>query len=133
MHLTSAKIIGLAFVGIALALLPEKYQPKWIQQLKWWQILIGLVATVVALLIVMNPEFYALGILGDSTFFDLLAVAIGIQLQTVFSRVGVYVLAGGARVARFLHWRFCIDCMLIALAVADIASAIQRLAHRLIS
>ena len=90
-------------------------------------------ATVAALLVVINPEFLALGILGDSTFFDLLALAIGLQLQVVLSRIGVYVLAGGARVVRFIHWRTFVTCMMLALAVDDIASIAQRVLHRFTS
>src|SRR6188768_873899 len=125
MHMTPTMITGLALFAFALVLVPDKYKPKWICRLTWWQVLIGFIATVAALLVVMNPEFLALGILGDSTFFDLLALAIGVQLQVVFSRIGVSVLVGGARVVRFINWRFCSICMMLTLAVSDIASTVD--------
>ena len=126
-------IIGLVLFVFALAFVPDKYKPTWIYRLSWWQVLIGLVATIAALLIVMNPEFLALGILGDSTFFDLLVLAIGVQLQAVLSRIGVYVLAGGASVIRFIRWRYCVTCVVLAFLVDDIASTVQRVVHRFIS
>jgi hypothetical protein len=127
-------VIGVVLLVFALAFVPDKYKPMWIYRLSWWQVLIGLIATVAALLIVMNPEFLALGILGDSTFFDLLVFAIGIQLQVILARIGVQVLAGGARLVRFIRWRFCFNClMLVALVVDDIASTIQRVVQRFTS
>src|SRR5690242_19000560 len=104
MRMTPTMFIGLTLLVFALALVPDKYKPKWIYRLNWWEALIGLVATVAALLIVMNPEFLALGVMGDSAFFDILAFAIGIQLHVIMSRVRAYVLGAGARVLRFIRW-----------------------------
>jgi len=86
MQKTSVIIFGLALIACALTRLPDKYKPAWSHRLKSSQTLIGLVAVIMAILIVMSPEFFALGILGDSAFFDLLVLAIGLQLQTVLSR-----------------------------------------------
>jgi hypothetical protein len=133
MQLTPNTIVGLALFVFALAFMPRKYHPAWIYRLRWWQMLIGLVATVAALLIVMNPEFLALGILGDSAFFDLLALAIGIQLQVILSRIGAGVVAGNIKVLRLIGWRICVLCSLLALMMDAIASTIQRVMHRFIS
>ena len=51
------------------------------QPLRLWQKLAGAIAILMALLIVMNPEFLALGLLGDTAFFDLLVLALSLQLQ----------------------------------------------------
>jgi energy-coupling factor transporter transmembrane protein EcfT len=71
MQISTTIIFGLALFVFALTFLPDKYRPTWIHRLNSWQVLIGLVAVIAATLIVMTPEFYALGILGDSAFFDL--------------------------------------------------------------
>ena len=126
----SNTVIGIALFVFALAFVPDKYKPAWIHRLDWWQVLIGLVATVAALLIVMNPEFLALGILGDSAFFDLLVFAIGLQLQVILSRIGVRVLAGGAKAVQFVRWRCCVTGMMLALFLHEIVFTVQRVAHR---
>jgi hypothetical protein len=126
----SNTIIEVVLFVFALAFVPDKYKPAWIYRLNWWQVLIGLAATVAALLIVMNPEFLALGILGDSAFFDLLVFAIGVQMQVILSRIGVNVLAGGAKVVRFIRWRYCVTCMMLAFFLSEIVSTVQRVAHR---
>jgi hypothetical protein len=123
-------MIGLALFVFMLAFVPDKYKPTWIYRMSWWQVLIGLIATVAAILIVMNPEFLTLGILGDSTFFDLLVLAIGVQLQVILSRVGLQVFAGAKWTTRFIRWRIYVTGMMLALAVDGIVSTVQKVAHR---
>ena len=69
MQIPPTIIFGLALFVFALTFLPDKYRPAWIHRLTSWQVVVGLAAFVVATVIVMTPEFYALGILGDSGFF----------------------------------------------------------------
>ncbi|HTV41562.1 MAG TPA: hypothetical protein VMF08_13350 [Candidatus Sulfotelmatobacter sp.] len=129
MHLTPTTIIGLALFGFVLALLPDKYKPKWIYRLNWWQMLIGLIAVVAAIVILATPEFCALGLLGDSTFFDILVLAISIQLQVILSRIGV-------RAVSAVKWtirRMVIMAMLLAMAAQDMAAVAQKVVHRLLS
>ena len=52
-----------------------------------WQKLVSFVAIILALLIVLNPEFLALGLFGDAAFFDLLVLALSLQLQMVATRL----------------------------------------------
>ena len=130
MHTTPNTMIGLALFVFMLAFVPDKYKPTWIYRMSWWQVLIGLIATVAAILIVMNPEFLTLGILGDSTFFDLLVLAIGVQLQVILSRVGLQVFAGAKWTTRFIRWRIYVTGMMLALAVDGIVSTVQKVAHR---
>ena len=47
----------------------------------WWRRPIVLVAVLVAVLIILTPEFFALGLIGDTAFFDLLVLLISLQLQ----------------------------------------------------
>jgi hypothetical protein len=51
------------------------------EQLRWWQKLVGVVALMCVVLIAVNPEFWALGLLGDTAFFDLFVLLLSIQLQ----------------------------------------------------
>jgi hypothetical protein len=74
----------------------------WLRDLSGWQKVFGAVAIVAALLIVLNPEFFALGLLGDTAFFDLLALALALQLHTIFVQALQMCAAGISRGARFL-------------------------------
>lgn len=127
---TPATMIGLSLLIVAWAFVPDKYRPQWMLRVSWWKMLIGLMATIGALLIVMNPELLALGILGDSTLFDLLVLAVGIQLQVVLSRMGARALMEGKTALRFIHRRYCLNCAVLAVAVCEIVASIQRVAHR---
>ena len=133
MHLTPATIIGFALFVFALAFVPDKYKPAWIYRLSWWQVLIGLVATVAAFLIIMNPEFLAWGILGDSAFFDLLVLAIGIQLQMILSRIGVCIVSGTKSTVLFVAMGIYADWMLLMLTVSSVGYVLQRAVHRILS
>ena len=79
---------------------PARAKPRWWQHLKGWQKVIGLVAFVGVLLIMINPEFLALGLLGDTAFFDMLVLALSLQMHTFVIRTFrwcVTVLARGVR------------------------------------
>jgi len=52
-----------------------------------WRLLIGMAAVLVVLLILMNPEFLGLGLLGDTAFFDLLLLGVSLQLETILGHV----------------------------------------------
>jgi hypothetical protein len=53
----------------SLSARPNRIKPAWSQQLKGWQKLFGLVGVILAVLIIINPELLALGLLGDTAFF----------------------------------------------------------------
>jgi hypothetical protein len=133
MQITPTIIFGLAMFACVLTRLPDKYKPAWARRLNSWQTLIGLVAVVAAILIIMNPEFYALGLLGDSAFFDLLVLAIGLQLQNIFVRLCRYLASGFSEVMRFAKWRFYATCSILLLTLDGTISAIQKAMHRMIS
>jgi len=105
---------------------PDNYKPVRMQRLNSWRTRIGLLALIATIVIVMNPEFYALGILGDPAFFDLLVLAIGLQLQTILARVWCYAGLGFSIMKRIARWRFYTTCSLLLLAVHNAASAIQK-------
>ena len=130
--MTTTIIFGLALFAFALTRVPDKYKPTWAQRLSSWQALIGVVAIIAAILIVMNPEFYALGVLGDSAFFDLLVLAIGVQMQVIFSRIGACAVSGAKSAARFIVMGIYADCILLMLIVSGISCMVQGAVHRIL-
>lgn len=132
MHLTPTKIIVVALLVVAFGALPDKYKPRWTYRTSWWPALIGIVASIFALLIIMNPELLALGVLGDATFIDLLVLAIGIQMQGIFSRTGVFLLAQGTRILRFVRWRYCIASTVLTFCILDALLTVQQSAGALL-
>jgi hypothetical protein len=45
------------------------------------------IAVFLVLLMAMNPEFLALGFLGDAAFFDIMVLALSLQMNMIASRV----------------------------------------------
>jgi len=133
MQIPPTIMFGLALFVFTMTFLPDKYRPTWIHRLNSWQVLIGLVAVISATLIVMTPEFYALGILGDSAFFDLLVLAISLQLQMIGSRIWHYVVLGFTPIIRFASWRLYATCTALLFIFADIVFTVQKVAHRISS
>lgn len=70
-------------------------------KLSWWQKLAGIVALMCVVLIAVNPEFWALGLLGDTTFFDLFVLLMSIQLQMILVWAWGW---SGALLSRGLRW-----------------------------
>ncbi len=130
-------IFGLTLFVFALSFLPDKCRPTWIHRLTSWQMLIGLVAVIVAVivatLIVMTPEFYALGILGDSAFFDFLVLAISFQLRGIGFLVWRYVVLGLSPIKRFAVIRIYATGTVLLFTFAGMVSTVQKIAHRLSS
>jgi hypothetical protein len=81
----------------------------------------------------MTPEFYALGILGDSAFFDILVLAISFQLRGIGSLVWRYVVLGFSPILRFATFRICATSAALLFIFAEIVSTVQKVAHRLSS
>jgi hypothetical protein len=133
MQISPIIIYGLALFIFALAFLPDKYRPSWIHRLTSWQVLIGLVAVIIATVIVMTPEFYALGILGDSAFFDLLVLAISFQLRGIGLWVWRYFVLGFTPIKRFVTFRIYATSAAALFIFAEIVSTVQKVAHRLLS
>src|SRR5215472_13908813 len=74
-------LILLGFALIAFAINRARSQP-----LQGWQKLFGAVAFVFAVVILLQPEFLALGLLGDTAFLDLLVLAMSLQMHRFVSR-----------------------------------------------
>jgi len=74
-------LLGLAVFVYASTWSLDKTKLSRFQHLKGWQKLFGVLAIVVALLIILNPEFLALGLIGDTAFFDMLVLALSLQMR----------------------------------------------------
>jgi hypothetical protein len=133
MQTTPSIIFGLALFAYASIWVPDKYKPTWTHRLGSWQTLIGLVAVIAAILIMMNPEFYALGILGDSAFFDLLVLAITCQLHMFSSRIWSHIVAGFCMAKRFVRFRIFVTQTVMLFVLADIVATVQKVVHRISS
>src|ERR1043166_8012360 len=77
-------LLGLAILAYASTWSSNKTQPSRFQHLKGWQKIFGVLAVSFALLVVLNPEFLALGLIGDTAFFDMLVLAMSLQLHVFF-------------------------------------------------
>ncbi len=133
MQISPTTIYGLALLVFALAFLPDKYRPTWIHRFNSWQVLIGLLAVIIATLIVMTPEFYALGLLGDSTFFDLLVLAISFQLRGIGALVWRYIDLGFSQIRRFVRFRIFVTRTVMLFILADFVETVQKIVHRISS
>jgi len=74
-------LFGLVMLIYASAWSADKTKSSRFQHLQGWQKLFGVLALVMTLLIVLNPEFLALGLLGDSALFDMLVLALSLQTR----------------------------------------------------
>src|SRR5256885_5224058 len=95
-------IFGLAMLAYALIQTSDRSRPTApAQPLRLWQKFAGAIAILMALLIVINPEFLALGLLGDTAFFDLLVLALSLQLQDLAAQAWH---SASATVSGFVRW-----------------------------
>jgi len=79
--MTANVLIVAALVAYAFSRFSNRLAVRSREDLKWWQWPVLLVAVIIALLIVVTPEFFALGFLGDAAFFDLLVLLTTLQLH----------------------------------------------------
>lgn len=100
MQTTLIMVVGFAILAHALSRAPKQRAPTWSQHLKGSQKLFGVIALFLMLLMALNPEFLALGLLGDAAFFDLMVLALSLQMHMFASRIWrgcVTTLANGMR------------------------------------
>jgi len=133
MQITPSNIFWLTLLALALTRLPGKYKPVWTDRLYSWQTLIGWVALIAAMVIMMNPEFYALGLLGDSAFFDLLVLAIACQLNMISSRIWRQIVAVICKVRQLEGIRICVTLAVMLFVLGNMVATVQKVVHRLIS
>jgi uncharacterized membrane protein YkgB len=86
MQVTPIILLGLAIVAYSFTRAPDRIKPEWSRRFQGWHKLFSVVAVILAVLIIINPEFLALGLLGDAAFFDILVLLLSLQLQMVGTR-----------------------------------------------
>jgi hypothetical protein len=79
-------LLGLALLACASTRSPDRTRRSRFQHLKGWQKLFGVLAVILTLLIILNPEFLALGLIGDTAFFDILVFALSLQMHGLATR-----------------------------------------------
>ena len=132
--MTSGILLGLAILAFAFNRVRNKTKPVQPQRLKWWKTLVHVVAVILAVLVVLNPEFLALGILGDTAFFDLLVLLLSLQLQTLGAQVWGCVAGMFSGIMRW--WTPRLSYLLIISAFAAVGTAVstvQKIVQRLSS
>ena len=136
MKRTTIILFGLAMFVFASTRSSNKTRTTWFQQLRGWQKALGIVAAILTLLIVLNPEFLAVGLLGDAAFFDMMVLALSLQMHVFVAggiRACVTVLSRGARWLGIpspgLYYLLAVSTLAFGTAV----STIQKTVHRLLS
>ena len=133
---TTIILLGLAMFAYASTRSTDKTKPTRFQQFQGWQKIFGVVAVILTLLIVLNPEFLALGLLGDTAFFDMLVLALSLQLHTYAThawRRFATVVTRGVRWAGIPSPGLCYLLAVSTLAIASAVSAFQKAVHRIVS
>lgn len=124
-------LIVMGFVLVALAL-----QRARSQTLRGWQKVFGVIAFVFAVVLLLQPEFLALGLFGDTAFLDLLVLAMSLQMHMFVSRTLRWcaTISSGC-VPRVWTPSPGLSYLLAVstLAMAGGVSALQKMAHRLLS
>ncbi|HEY4417046.1 MAG TPA: hypothetical protein VGO57_15255 [Verrucomicrobiae bacterium] len=101
-----------------------------------WQKIFGLIAIILALMIIMNPDFLALGLMGDTAFFDLLVVALSVQMLLYVQRVWRGLCLAWTKSSRWLRvpspgLRYTLA--LFTVVIGSVTTSVQKVVHRIIS
>ena len=136
MHNTIIILLALGVLFFAKTRSAAKPGPKSSVKFRGWQKIFGVLAVVAALLILLNPEFLALGLLGDTAFFDLLVLALSLQMHGFVRRVwheSVTFVLGVARWLGTPSFGFRYLLFVSALFLTSAAARLQKLVERIVS
>jgi len=86
MKRVSIILLGLAILAYASTRSPGKTKSSRFLHLNGWQKIFGILAIILTLLIILSPEFLALGLIGDTAFFDLMVLALSLQMHLFATR-----------------------------------------------
>jgi hypothetical protein len=130
-------VLLLAVLAYASTRLLNRRESGRSERLKWWQKLAGIIAFISVVMIAINPEFFALGLFGETAFFDLFVLLISIQLQFVVAWAWNWGCATGSKLGR---WAFApsphMSYLLVAWTlgtIVSLGSAIHRVVLRISS
>ena len=129
-------LLGLVMLAYASTRSPGKTRLSRFQHLKGWQKIFAVLAVILALLIILNPEFLALGLIGDTAFFDMLVLALSLQLHVVATRAFhscVEVLSRGVRWLGIPSPGLRYLLAILMPAIAGSVTAFQKAVHRILS
>jgi len=114
----------------------QSTKPARFPHLKGWQKLFGVLAFIIVVLVVINPEFLALGLVADTAFFDAFVLLLSLQFQEIASRAWHFVSTVFTSIMRAMGPRLRHDFamfLLIFAPIADVCAAIQKAIHRISS
>ena len=132
MRQTIIILMCLAFIAYAIT----RSSSQRFEHLNGWQKLFGWIAVCLALLILINPDFLALGLLGDTTFFDVLVMALSLQMLVIVQWAWRGLIMKFVRSVRWIGIPSPGLRLLLAfsaVAIGGAVSSIQRVLHRILS
>jgi hypothetical protein len=130
------RILLLALAIIACAFAWGRTKRAGFRSLTGSQKVFAVIAVLLAILIVINPEIAAFGLLGDSAFFDLLVLALSLQMQVFVARAWSWlssVLVGSARwlITPSPGLRYLVATS--TFVIGAMVSMVQKAVHRIFS
>ena len=129
-------LVGLAMLAYASTRSADKSRPPWFQHSKGWEKIFGLLAIFLTVLIILNPDFLALGLFGDTAFFDIMVLALSVQMSVFTTRAFHCCVDLLPKVVRWLGIPSPGLRYLLAFLTPVFASAVtsfQKAAHRILS
>jgi hypothetical protein len=86
MHTRLIVLLGLAILAYGSIGFARRSKAARFPHLKGWRKVFGILAFVLVVLVVINPELFALGLLGDTAFFDVFVLLLSLQFQAIAVR-----------------------------------------------
>jgi hypothetical protein len=129
-------LLGIALLVYTLKRAPNPAKPIRFPHLRGWQKIFGVLAAVATLLIILNPEFLALGLIGDTAFLEMFIFALSLQMHHQVARFfhnSVDLMSRGMRRLGTLSPGLCYLLAILMPAVAGLVTAFQKAAHRILS
>lgn len=136
MHNPVVLLIAVALLAYASTRSPGKASPERFQHLRGWHKVFGVLAIILAFLILLNPDFLALGLFGDTAFFDLLVFALSLQMSVLVAQafqVSARVFSKAATFLGISRMSLRLLLAMLALNLAAASTAIQKAVHRIFS
>jgi len=133
--MTPVIVACLALITVGVVRVLNRVRPAGSPRLKPWQKVAIVLAVIGALLIAMNPELWALGLMGDTAFFDFLVLLLSLQLQTLATQAWCTTKEWLSKMWRWMmipkmSMSYALLAGLFAL-IGNMYAAVQKAVHRL--